>query len=159
MSTGENIPAQAIAAQAEARTWRIQAAAIRKLPDAPGLDYHAKAAACDRKADELDRLAAWIIDNQAALARIDQRRADLHIALGELQEAHRTADQALIRSAHQAASLAALELHLERRRPELTGQAGEAGRRQVAKDLREIFPASTTFPAVLERLEAALAAL
>lgn len=164
MSTGEPIPAQAIAWRAEAATWRLQAGALRRLDSLPRPsndpeDLAAAAASCDRKADELERLAAWYIEDQAALARIDKRRAALHWALGELQEAHRTADQALIRTAHEAASLAALELHLERRRPELTGQAGEAGRQRVAKDLRDIFPASTTFPAVLARLEAALANL
>jgi hypothetical protein len=122
-------------------------------------DLAAEAASLFRQADLADRLAAEI-EREAELERL---RLAVQLAAGRLQEAHRVDDwsagQAAIRAAHQEMTLAALELHLFQRRERLAIHATPERRAAAAAELREIFPAATTWPAALERLEAALAKL
>lgn len=146
----------------EAASFRDQAAALTRQDSTPrprscDRDLAAEAEACHRQADQAARLAAYIraeIDQE----HLDALRLELQLAAGRLQAAHRvddwTAGQAAIRAEHLAMTQAALDLHLYRKREALA----DPGRRaQAAADLREIFPAATTWPAALDRLEAALA--
>ena len=146
----------------EAASFRDQAAALTRQDSTPrprscDRDLAAEAEACHRQAGFSDRLAGAI---QAEIEgeRVDQLHLRVQLAAGALQAAHRvddwTAGQAAIRAAHLAMSQAALDLHLYQRRQLLADPAWHG---KAAGELREIFPASTTWPAVLDRLEAALA--
>ena len=158
---------QAARLRAEAASFRDQAAALVRQDSEPrprscDRDLRAEADALHRQADQSERLAAWM-EAEAERERIEPLRLAVQLAAGRLQAAHRVEDwhagQEAIRAAHQELTLAALELHLATRRDRLAAHATPELRAQAAAELREIFPASTTWPAALERLEAALAKL